>query len=587
MATALLALAAVPQAAAQGSNVATTKHNMTSSGPGPVKIAGAGQACDFCHTPHASNPIAPLWNREDPGTYYQTYDSTTLKAVVGQPTGASRLCLSCHDGTIAIGQTYNDRNAVGGRTVFIAQQDRGYIGTDLSDDHPISFVYDAALATRNPELRDPATLTRRLPLEHGLYLQCTTCHDAHDDRFGDFLRLDNRESALCVSCHRIERWATSAHARSTARLSAARSGGWDNLDASTVREAGCGSCHRPHSAGGRQRLLRHQAEEDNCLQCHDGTVAAANVMAALNEVSTHPVRHTTGVHDPTEDPASLTEHVECADCHDPHQASGTGAARAPQIKPSMQGASGVTGSGLSVDPARHEFEVCYKCHARRNPARLAVVDRYLGTNDVAEEFSPSNASSHPVEAQRGGANVPSLLQPWQASDMLYCTDCHGAADAPVSSAGRSGAGTGGLAPRRPVRPGAAAGPHGSRHRPLLTDGYTTLDGTAESPQAYALCYRCHSRQSILDDESFSLHALHLGRRPGSAMVNAPCSACHDPHGVRQYTHLINFDRNVVRRSESQGAGPTFVDLGAQRGSCTLSCHGTDHADLHYGPAGAE
>ncbi|MCC7204740.1 MAG: hypothetical protein IT441_06645, partial [Phycisphaeraceae bacterium] len=90
-----------------GSSIEQTKHNLTASGPGTVKTSVEGGSCIFCHTPHAASPRAPLWNREDPGTYYQTYESTTLKAEVGQPTGSSRLCLSCHDGTIALTQTYN------------------------------------------------------------------------------------------------------------------------------------------------------------------------------------------------------------------------------------------------------------------------------------------------------------------------------------------------------------------------------------------------------------------------------------------------------------------------------------------------
>src|ERR1035437_7080834 len=98
----------------QGARIAATKHNLTGSGPGPIRVAGLNNICSPCHTPHSSNPIAPLWNRRDSGTYYQVYTSPTLTAVVPQPTGSSRLCLSCHDGTIALGQTYNHRQEVGG-----------------------------------------------------------------------------------------------------------------------------------------------------------------------------------------------------------------------------------------------------------------------------------------------------------------------------------------------------------------------------------------------------------------------------------------------------------------------------------------
>ena len=134
-------------AAEIGSSVTNTKHNLSSQGPGSVKVVGTRDVCKFCHTPHASNPIAPMWNRHNPGTYYQTYKSSTLVARVGQPSGSSRLCLSCHDGTIALAQTYNSRNASTG-SIFISSRDKGYLGTDLSDDHPISFVYNSALAIR-------------------------------------------------------------------------------------------------------------------------------------------------------------------------------------------------------------------------------------------------------------------------------------------------------------------------------------------------------------------------------------------------------------------------------------------------------
>ena len=60
----------------------------------------------FCHTPHGANAAAPtpLWNRELSGATYIPYNSSSIEAVgIGQPGGSSKLCLSCHDGTIAIG----------------------------------------------------------------------------------------------------------------------------------------------------------------------------------------------------------------------------------------------------------------------------------------------------------------------------------------------------------------------------------------------------------------------------------------------------------------------------------------------------
>ncbi len=528
-----------------------TKHNLGASGPGQVKVAGSPDLCKFCHTPHAANPIAPLWNRHDSGAYYQTYESSTLAANVGQPTGSSRLCLSCHDGTIALQQTFNPRNTLPG-TIFLAPGDAGYLGTDLRDDHPISFVYDSSLVAKKPQLRHPDALPLELPLDHNQQLQCTTCHDPHTDRFGNFLRMDNRGSAMCVTCHQIADWSISVHATSNQPLTSASGDYWPDLEAGTVADAACASCHRPHTAAGRARLLRHAAEEDNCFTCHDGSVARADIMAATMRMSSHPVRRTTGIHDPVESPWQMSEHVECADCHNAHTVSrGSGADRAPLVKAAMNGVSGVTRGGTPVTPADYEYQVCYKCHAGPRTVIDPLVTRVDPDSDLARKFAPGNLSYHPVEAAGVNPDVPSLKQGWNTSSMIYCTDCHSA------------------------DPGAPAkGPHGSMYRPLLARDYRRLDGAAESPAAYDLCYQCHNRNSILNDESFE-HKKHI------VDEKTPCAVCHDPHGVRTSTHLINFDRDVVFASPSAGTGPTFNDAGRLRGSCTLKCHGKDHNNEPY------
>ncbi|MBI1336894.1 MAG: hypothetical protein GC164_08020 [Phycisphaera sp.] len=544
------AIIALPAHAQQGSNIAETKHNLAASGPGSVKTSGSANSCAFCHTPHAASPIAPLWNREDPGTYYQTYESSTLVASVGQPTGSSRLCLSCHDGTIALAQTLNPLNSPGHTQVYLAPGDAGYLGTDLSDDHPISFEYTSALATEKGQLKDPNALPTELPLESGQVLQCTTCHDPHDDRFGKFLRVDNTRSALCRTCHEIDGFDNSSHANSSASLASATNASWTNLKAQTVADAGCESCHRPHTAGGHQRLLRYEPEENNCLDCHNATVARTDIASLLNSISKHPVEQTTGVHDPTENPLTMREHVECVDCHNPHSMTASGTAQAPVIRPSMAGASGLSDTGLKLDKANNEYEVCYKCHSVKNFA-TPVVDRWLGTDNIADEFKTTNASFHPVQTQGRSSSVPSLIAGYTTATVLYCTDCH-----------------------TTNTPDKGKGPHGSAYSPMLGANYSVTDRTPESPQAYALCYKCHSRTSILEDQSFRKHKEHIDGK------KTPCSVCHDPHGVRENTHLINFDRNVVSAA-SNGQGPTFTDLGNRRGSCTLSCHGENHINESY------
>ena len=133
--------------------IAETLHNLSVTGPGPIKSPTETQICIFCHSPHNANPQAPLWNHSLSAVgNYRMYWSPTMKAypsagAAPQPDGASKLCLSCHDGTIALGAVGSRATPIpvtGGPT--LPPTSPGYLGTDLSGSHPISIVYDDALA---------------------------------------------------------------------------------------------------------------------------------------------------------------------------------------------------------------------------------------------------------------------------------------------------------------------------------------------------------------------------------------------------------------------------------------------------------
>ena len=91
----VLLLLAPPESEAQiGVSSPLNKHNLSVSGPGPVKAVTLTEICVFCHTPHNAAPAVPLWNQAlSSAANYQPYASTTLKATVGLPTGSSKLCL--------------------------------------------------------------------------------------------------------------------------------------------------------------------------------------------------------------------------------------------------------------------------------------------------------------------------------------------------------------------------------------------------------------------------------------------------------------------------------------------------------------
>ena len=154
-------LAATPLVlAAQQMSVVDSPHNLSARGSGPVRAASEEQVCIFCHTAHHSSGVRPLWNRQMPATGgYIPYQSNSLKAAPGQPTGTSKLCLSCHDGTIALGNVISRQQEIamqGGVSRMRAGPTN--LGTNLSDDHPISFPYDLNLVQKNGKLKSPATL---------------------------------------------------------------------------------------------------------------------------------------------------------------------------------------------------------------------------------------------------------------------------------------------------------------------------------------------------------------------------------------------------------------------------------------------
>jgi predicted CXXCH cytochrome family protein len=417
-------------------------------------------------------------------------------------------------------------------------------------------------------------------------LQCTACHDPHDEGFGKFLVLDTRGSALCLACHAPIDWPSSSHATSLATWDGSLPDPWPNSDFDTVADNACENCHRSHGAESQEWILKKAVEEDNCLGCHSGNVAATNILSQITEPFRHGVELSAGVHTPNEDPTlPMARHVECTDCHNPHSARGRFAPQAPVGPPeggaatghtpiplallgkqsaasTLRGVSGVSGSGALLEAVANEYEVCFKCHGPFSMTQ-PVVNRQIPQNDTILQFDLGNPSYHPVEGFGRSLNVPSLFPPMTSTTIIDCGDCH---------ANQNGPGAGG---------NGAAGPHGSIHPHILEREYNIIDGPPYDATLYDLCYKCHSERSILADDSFPTHRKHV------VDESTPCSVCHDPHGISSTqgtdtnnSHLINFDITIV--SPDPGSGLLqFEDLGDSSGRCYLQCHDVAHSPQQY------
>ncbi len=374
-----LMLMAVPVTGVQA-GVLDTVHNMGFYSPGTVKSPDTTQVCIFCHTPHSAASAGPIWNKNESGATYTLYTTETMVSNVGQPTGSSKLCLSCHDGTIALGSLLNLPGAATTGNIDVLNTTAGklsssstaYIGTDLSDDHPVSFAYSDSID--NIEIQDKASLPEAINLDSAGRLQCTTCHDPHGTAYDNFLVASLATGGLCTDCHLKRYWDGDTPIHDTSTLV------WDETGTNPWHEdfgvAGygddtpamhkCLSCHRSHGGAATMTILKgvnpsdssEVAEEWTCLACHNGTMAA-DMETYFTMVSSHPVMDVAkyGKHQPSrviagdparEDAANLDKadrHAECADCHNPHGAKSgnhtVGGAYGYEIGPNLLGGWGV------------------------------------------------------------------------------------------------------------------------------------------------------------------------------------------------------------------------------------------------------
>ena len=178
---------------------------------------GTGQyleVCVYCHTPHnAIQASAPLWSRTNPANgAYQYYTSTTMNATISGTIGTgSLICMSCHDGTMAVDQTWvaltgsrGTSNNVALDSNFKMQASRTLLGTDLRNNHPIGFTYASAITNGDTTLNTLASVTANAAVRlsgTALTVECSSCHDAHNTANAPFLRSSNAGSAMCLVCH--------------------------------------------------------------------------------------------------------------------------------------------------------------------------------------------------------------------------------------------------------------------------------------------------------------------------------------------------------------------------------------------------
>jgi len=582
-------------------------HNLAPGSPSPVTGARP-DPCAYCHAPH-SGLNAGLWNQKLTTQTYTTYSSGTGKNTSLQPAlgSVSNQCLSCHDGTVAVGTTA----AYGPVTTKGSMNTADVFGSNMQSSHPFSLGLplkdNIVLAASLVASGRTADTTGAVKLING-NVECTSCHNPHvqakDPVSLNFLVKDSSSGQLCLACHDPGRtiggqvnpmadWATGAHALSSSKVSPQALVG----SYSTVAANACNGCHAPHNASGPERLLRGQNEQD-CIACHNGgsnispMPVYGNVFAEYASPKVgHPFPASTNQHDATESVLlNNNRHATCVDCHNAHGSQVVGAfPPAPQIRISQKNVAGISATdGTSVlTPSTNQYENCLRCHGTSSGKQVLPIYGYFAVRAVSTgdplnlipQFAVTATSSHPVmHARSSSLGQPSLLGNMLNLDgitsgramgtLILCSDCHNSDD------NREFGGTG------------ANGPHGSRWTHILERRYefskAALPGQLISNPnpnpdlsvngPYALCGKCHDlANQIMKNTSFNDHANHIN-------AGMSCSACHTAHGMGATSgtisgeRLVNFDVNVVAPN---GASP--ISYSRATNSCTLVCHGVAHA----------
>ena len=579
-------------------------HDLTPAGGSPI-TGGLSASCLYCHAPHSGvGGATPLWNQTLSTATYTPYASTTYseKGNAQPPLGASSsLCLSCHDGTVAPGQTvaYKQIPMTGSMKTL------DVFGTNLQGSHPFSLVLPmkdtADLVSTLVGQGATADPTGAVKLVKG-NIECTSCHNPHvqaiDTINMNFLVRDGSNGQLCTACHDPNRvmsgqtnplasWMTSAHAISASKTANQPPvGGY-----ATVAQNACGACHASHNAAGTARLLRGANEQD-CIACHNGganvSPPAPNVFTEFAKVG-HPFSTGSSVHDAQESALlNQNRHSTCVDCHNPHASNQmTTFPPPPAVRPSQNAVIGISGvDGVTVlNPAVNQYENCLRCHGTGtgktvNPAFGYLPIRLVSAGDplnLVPQFALTSSSSHPVMHDRASAfaqpslltnmlNIDGVTQGRTMGTRILCTDCHNSDD------NREFGGTG------------ASGPHGSKFTHILERRYElsqtavrgqTITNLFPNPDLspagpYALCAKCHNLTIILSNSSFTEHSRHIND-------GISCSVCHTAHGMGAQSatisgeRMVNFDASVVAPN-----GNAPITYNRATNSCTLTCHGHSH-----------
>jgi predicted CxxxxCH...CXXCH cytochrome family protein len=404
-------------------------------------------------------------------------------------------------------------------------------------------------------------------------------------------------AANCVKCHTDEQ-------AKDKQTSANKFGPHFSASVSLLDDLGAGT-----NAQYREQYI--------CFRCHSqttdtalgGTLKAANgkdwfgsnkmrtsaedtfkSFTAAGRSPRHKISAYTGLHkvNETRTDIAANKHVECADCHNPHAAKfgnhsstvpGTAkGSRATTLANVLAGATGVSvttwganWAGVATTAynpstttaplvaATAEWQVCFKCHSGAN----ANVATWGGTaaaafTDLALEFNPNNAATHPVVAALPTANrltAAKLKGGWVPGSIMTCSDCH-ATDSTASKGPHGSAVKWMLTGTNKAWPYTLASQNGGSTGTLFRIAtYSTGTGTKDG----LFCLNCHT---VTASNNWHSNSNVTGGQHGSNAIMA-CASCHVrvPHGGKISRLLQTTNAPARYKSNGNGATSSFAAFG--------------------------